>query len=127
MLLSIFSILYELIIGNNSDYPEYRDGIFDSVGLISLVVALGFCFVFYVVLGQWKAIWYTKTHWLLTVLIVAVFGFGFAYSQAKGITGDYDSYVVRFSFVNGVYSALYFVGFSFLLKNFSIFSKHTPI
>lgn len=127
MLLSIFSPIYELIIGENADFPEYRDGIFDSVGLITFIIAISICLIFYVAIGRWKEIWYTLVHWVITVLLVAAIGFGFAFSQAKGQLGAVDSYLIRFAIFNALYAAIYFMAFSFLFKNFSIFSKHTPI
>lgn len=127
MLLSIFSTLYELIIGENTDYPEYQAGIFDSVGLITFVIAIVVCLLFYVALGRWKAVWHTTIHWVITILLVAIVGFGFAFSQAKGEIGAYDSYMIRFAAINALYAVIYFIAFSFLFKNFSIFSKRTPI
>jgi hypothetical protein len=127
MLLTIFSSLYELIIGENADFPEYRAGIFDSVGLITFIIAIVICLLFYVALGRWKAIWYTTIHWVITIILVAAIGFGFAFTQAKGQLGDFDSYLIRFAIFNALYAAIYFIAFSFLFKNFSIFSKRTPI
>ena len=133
MLLSIFSTLYELIIGANSDFPEYRDnGIFNITGLITFVIAVLICLLFYVALGRWKNIWYTGVHWVITILIVAAIGFGFAYSQASGGLGigygdDGFTYLIGFAAINALYAAIYFIAFSFFFKNFSIFSKRTPI
>ena len=127
MLLSIFSLFYELIIGENSDFPEYRDVIFDSVGLITLIIAIVICLLFYVALGRWKEIWYTNLHWVITIVLVAAIGFGFAFTQAKGQLGDVDGYLVRFAIFNGLYASIYFIAFSFFFKNFSIFSKRTPM
>jgi len=126
MFLSIFSALYELFIGENEDYPEFREGIFDSVGLITFIIAIVICFLFYVALGRWKAIWYTTIHWIITIVLVAGIGFGFAFSQAKGQLGEADSYLIRFAIFNAIYASIYFILFSFLFKNFSIFSKRTP-
>ena len=127
MLLSIFAPLYELIIGKNADFPEYREGIFDSVGLITFIIAIVICMLFYLVLGRWKLVWYTTAQWVITIALVAAIGFGYAFAQAKGQLGDVDSYLVRFAIFNALYAAIYFIAFSFLFKNFSIFSKRTPI
>jgi len=127
MLLSIFSPLYEFIIGENADFPEYREGIFDSVGFITFLIAVVICLLFYVALGRWKAIWYTLLHWALTIIIVAAIAFGFAFTQSKGQIGTVDSYLVRFAIFNAIYAAVYFIAFSFIFKNFSVFSKRTPI
>ena len=127
MRLSIFSPLYEFIIGENTDFPEYREGIFDSVGFFTFLIAVVICLLFYVALGRWKAIWYTLLHWALTIIIVAAIGFGFAFSQSKGQIGTVDSYLVRFAIFNAIYAAVYFIAFSFIFKNFSVFSKRTPI
>ena len=127
MLLSIFAPLYELFIGENADFPEYRSDLFDSLGLITFIISVSICLLFYVALGRWKLIWYTTIHWVLTILLVAAIGFGFAFTQAKGQLGTVDSYLIRFAIFNALYAAIYFIAFSFLFKNFSIFSKRTPI
>ncbi len=62
MLLSIFSFLYELVAGDNPEYPEYRERIFDSVGTLTFVLAAIVAFLFYMVLGRWKMIWYNNFH-----------------------------------------------------------------
>ncbi len=126
MLLSIFSTLYELIIGENTDYPEYQAGIFDSVGLITLVVAIVICLLFYVALGRWKAIWYSLVHWAITVVLVAAICFGFAFAHAKDVIGSYDTYLITFSLINALFAVVYFIALSFLFKRFSIFSINTP-
>jgi uncharacterized membrane protein len=127
MLLSIFSGLYEMLIGVNPDYPEYREQIFSSVGLLSFVVAIVVCLIFYVVLGRWRMIWFNNVHWGATIFFCAVIGFLLAYLSAKSALGVFDSYLGRFALFNALYTALYFIIFSFLFKNFSIFSKRTPI
>ena len=126
MLLSIFSSLYEVIIGENADFPEYRDGIFDSVGLITIFIAIAFCLLFYIVLGRWKEIWYTTLHWAVTIIIVAAVCFGFAFYQAKGQLGDFDSYLIRFSIINIFWGCIIFIFLSFGLKHFSIYARKTP-
>jgi glucan phosphoethanolaminetransferase (alkaline phosphatase superfamily) len=126
MLLSVFTSMYEVFIGANPDYPEYREGIFNAVGLMTLVVAIGMCLLFFVLLGRWKNIWYTRTHWTITLLLTAVIGFAFAYSQGKSQLSVADSYLIRFAAFNALYGAVYFAAFSLLFKNFSIYSKRIP-
>lgn len=126
MLLSIFSFLYELVVGDNSDYPEYRDQIFDSVGTLTLFMSAVVALLFYVVLGRWKMIWYNNVHWGITIFLCSAVGFGISFFLAREELGLIDNYLIRFALFNGVYAALFFVLASFLFKNFSIFSKHTP-
>jgi len=66
-------------------------------------------------------------HWALTIVLVTTIGFGFAFMQVKGLLGAVDSYLVRFAIFNAVFAAIYFIAFSFFFKNFSIFSKRTPM
>jgi len=127
MFSSIFTSLYEIVIGGNPDYPEYRDGIFASVGLLTLIIAVAICLFFYVALGRWKGVWFTRFHWAITIVICAAVGFGLAFSLAQSAIGVSDGYLIRFALINAAFSALYFIVFSFLFKNFSIFSKRTPI
>jgi len=126
MLLSFFNFLYELVCGTNPDSPEYGEGIFESVGLLTLLTTLIISLIFYVGVGRWQNIWYTKIHWLVTSLFCAAFGFGLAYSLAKHDLGSVDSYLMRFAFFNSFYAAVFFFLFSLLFKNFSIYSKRTP-
>lgn len=126
MMLSIFSSIYELVCGKNSEGSEYRDSIFDSVGLLSFIIAVVICLLFYVALGRWRGIWYTKVHWAITIFICALIGFGIAYGLANNELKTVDGYLIRFALFNALYSAIYFIAFSFLFKNFSIFSKRTP-
>lgn len=126
MLLSIFSSLYELAIGENLDLTEYRDSIFSSVGTITFICSLILCLIFYVLLGRWKGIWYNRFHWVITITVSAVIGFGFAYSMASSEIGEVDSYLIRFAIFNALYAAIYFILLSFVFKNFSIHSKRTP-
>lgn len=126
MLLSIFSTFYEITTGENSNVPEYQDGIFDLVGIFTLVLSIVMCLVFYVALGRWRQVWYRGIHWVITLILVALFAFGFAFVYSKSVIGSSDGYMFGFSFVNALYASIYYFGFSFLFKKFSIFSKHTP-
>ncbi len=125
-MLSIFSSLYEMFIGENPDYPEYREKIFSSVGLLTLIIALVICLIFYAGLGRWKPLFHKLSHWVVTLIIVAVIGYVFAYVQSKNELGVTDSYVTRFSIFNSLFAAVYFIVFSLLLKRISIFAKRTP-
>jgi hypothetical protein len=127
MFSSIFSFLYELVCGQNSDSPEYEESIFGSVGLITLLIAIVVCLIFYCALGRWKNVWHNLTHWIITLVIVAIIGFGLAYGIADNEIGSVNGYLIKFAIFNAVYITLYFVIFSFLFKNFSIYSKRTPI
>lgn len=126
MLLSVFSPLYELVCGVNSNYPEYRTQLFGSTGLLTIVLALIIGLLFYVVLGRWKLIWFNKAHWAATIALCALFGFLLAFISAKSLLGLVDGYLLRFALFNAIFAAVFFILFSFLLKNFSIFSKRTP-
>lgn len=126
MLLSIFSSLYELVCGKNTDVPEYRENIFGSVGVISFVIAIVICLIFYVVIGRWKSILDKLWHWVIALVIVAAITFGLAFTLAKGQLGAVDSYLIRFAIFNSLYSAVYFVVFSLLFQRISIYARHLP-
>lgn len=123
----MFSTLYEIFIGENPDYPEYRESIFSAVGIITIVIAGLLAAIFYLALGRWRPVWDKRVHWVITLVLAAVLGFVLAYTQATGTLGASDSYVVRFGLFNAVFAALYFLIFSLLLKRFSIFARHTPV
>ena len=122
----MFSVLYELLGGKN-DNPAYANTIYSSVGLFTLIIALVFAVVFYLLLGRWRPIWDKQKHWLVTIVALAVIAFSMALSLAKGATGEeVDAYMVTFSLINAVYAVVYFIIMSFLLKRASIFAKRTP-
>lgn len=127
MFLSIFTSLYELILGTHQDYSEeFETTVFPSVGIITFMLAIVFSLLFYVALGRWKAVWYTTTHWVITIVFVAAVGFGLAAMQAKSAIELFDNYILLFALYNALLAALTFIAVSFLFKKFSIFSKRTP-
>ena len=127
MLLSIFTGMYEVFIGANPDYPEYRAGIFSAVGMMTFIIAIVICALFYVALGRWKPVFHKPVHWVITLALVAVIGFVFAYMQAKGTLATSDSYTTRFALFNALYACIYFIVCSLFFKRLSIFAKHTPL
>jgi drug/metabolite transporter (DMT)-like permease len=126
MLLSVFSTLYQLVIGENSNYPEYEESIFNPVGLYTLVLVIIVCLLFFVVLGRWKPIWHKLVHWVITMAVVALSCFALAFFYAKSTIGSSDGYLVGFAGFNAIMAAVYYVIFSFVLKPLSIFAKKTP-
>lgn len=126
MLLSVFSTLYELISGANPDVPDYNDEVYETVGQQSLVLIFIIIVLFYLVLGRWKPIFHKTGHWILTLVLSAVFGFAIAFLNAKDVIGDVDSYMYRFSVMNAVFSAVIFIVLSLPAKLLSIFAKRTP-
>ena len=127
MMLSIFSNFYEWCIGSNDD-PIYRDQVFFTVGLFTLLIALVFSIVFYLGLGRWKPVFYKLVHWIIAMVFLAIIAALLALLQSKGATkaNDFDAYMVRFSLFNVLISVIYYIIFSLLLKRFSIFARHTP-
>lgn len=125
LLSSFFTNMYELFVGPNPDYPEYRSGIFSSVGLVTLIVSIVLCGIFYY-LGYIKPIFHKPVHWIITLILAIVTAFLFAYLQTRGTLTVTDSYTFRFAIFNALYAALYFFLCSILFKRFSIFAKHTP-
>lgn len=126
LLTSVWTSMYEVFIGPNVNFPEYRAGIFSAVGLMTLLLAVVVCTIFYAALGRWKPVFHKPLHWLITLGLTAVAGFVFAWTQAAGTIASTDSYTFRFGLFNALYIALYFAVFSLLLKRVSIFAKHTP-
>lgn len=127
MLLSIFTSLYQALIGKNDD-PIYEDEVFFSVGLFTIIIALAVGILFYLSIGRWKAIFCHLKHWIVSLLIVLVVTGLLALQQAKSATQAevFDAYMVRFAMFNALFAIIWFFLFSLLLKRFSIFSKHTP-
>lgn len=124
--MALFTSLYEVFIGENPDYPEYREGIFSSVGLLTFLLAAVIAAVFYAGLGRWRPVFEKTSHWFITLALAALLGFLLAYTQARGTLGATDSYTTRFALFNALYSVVYFFLFSILFKRFSIYARHTP-
>jgi hypothetical protein len=125
--MTFFSTLYESVCGVNTNYTEYRDELFRSIGLFTLVAATLICLLFYVFLGRWKLIWFNNIHWAVTIVFCALTGFLLAFLMAESSLRLVDGYLIRFALFNALFAALYFVILSFVFKNFSVFSKRTPI
>lgn len=123
---SMFTWLYELCCGANDDLPEFRDTIFGTVGLSTLVLAILFAIIFYIVLGRWRNIWHTRGHWAVTLCLSLVVGSGLAFGVAHQALGLYNGYVMLFSVMNGVLLMIFFILLSLPLKRFSIYAKRTP-
>ena len=124
--MSLFTGLYEALIGQSTEYTDFEDHLFNDVGLLTLVSAIAVALIFYVLLGRWKSVWYTRTHWAITILLCAAIGYLLAYFISKSALGVVDGYVIRFALFNALIAAVYFILLSFALKPFSIFSKRIP-
>ncbi len=127
LLTSIWTGMYEAFIGPNVNFPEYRTGIFSAVGLMTLLLAIAVCALFYAALGRWKPVFHKPLHWIVTLVLVGLAGFVFAWTQAAGTISTTDAYTFRFGLFNALYAIGYFIVFSLLLKRVSIFAKHTPL
>lgn len=126
MLLSVFTPVYEALIGANPLNPEYHDGIFSSVGLVSVFITLVFAMVYYAVFGRWKPVFHKLWHWLLTLSLAGIFCFVVAYRFSGSEIGMTDAYTLKFACINMLYMVLLFVLLSILLRRVSIYAKHTP-
>ena len=122
----MFKFLYELF-GKNVD-PTYATDVYPFVGLFTLLIVLVFVALFYVALGRWKPVWYKLGHWFVTLIILLLFAFFFAFTKSKEATGEdtHTSFMWKLAFVNVLYTFIYFIVFSLLFKKISIFAKHTP-
>ena len=122
----MFKTLYEFLTGPYPD-PVYGTEVYPFVGLFTFLLALIVAIVFYIVLGRWKPVWDKLAHWAITLVIIVVVAFYLALSQSKSATGeDADSFMYKFSFVNALYAAIYFIIFSMLMRKASIFARRTP-
>jgi hypothetical protein len=123
----MFQKLYELICGKNVD-PAYATNIYPSVGFFTFIFVVIILIIFYIILGRLVHLWYTRLHWGITILFLAIVAFVYALYQAKGETQaeSYDSFMIKFSIVNATYAAIFFILLSFLFKRFSKYSKRTP-
>ena len=122
----MFEFLYELLCGQNPD-PTFATDVYPFVGLFTLIFAITVTFIFYVVLGRNWPVWDKVIHWVITMVILLIVAFYFAFNKAQTATGESeDSFFFTFSFVNTLYAFIYYILFSILFKRFSIFAKRTP-
>lgn len=126
MMLSIFETLYEIFGDGGDQSQDYRIQIYNPVGFGTTGFALLVALFFYLLLGRWKEVWYSSTHWLITLFLFAGLCFGFAMLMAHNVLQIIDPYLIQFSIVNAVWGSLLFFIFSIFLKRFSIYSKHSP-
>jgi len=126
MFLTIFSNLYQLISGSHQSVPDYVDEVYDNVGVPTLIIVAITVAIFYLLLGRWKPIFFKTGHWIFTLLLTAIIAFAFAFTTAFKTIGEADSYMFRFSLVNGIFSSILFFILSVILKRLSIFAKRTP-
>lgn len=122
----MFTALYELFAGTNDD-PVYASEVYPTVGLFTLVFAIAFAILFYLLLGRWKPVWDKKVHWIVTLVLLCGIAVYLALSESKSATGEeYDSFMYKFALINSLIMVVYFFVFSLLLRKASIFARHTP-
>ena len=122
----MFTAIYELLCGKNDD-PIYASNVYPYVGLFTLVYAIVFAIIFYLLLGRWRPVWDKMAHWIISLVILIAIAAYLALDQSKSATGeDYDSFMYKFAIINAVVATIYFFIFSILLKRASIFAKRTP-
>lgn len=126
MLLSIFSNLYQLISGAHHSVPDYVSEVYDNVGVPTLIIVVLITAIFYLLLGRWKPVFFKTGHWIFTLLLTTIIAGVFAFTSALKVIGEYDSYMLRFSLMNGILAAVVFFILSIVLKRLSIFAKRTP-
>lgn len=126
MLLTIFSGLYELISGAKPEVPEYNGEVYDSVGLMTVVLVLVLAVIFYILLGRFKPIFHRGVHWMITLGILMWASFALALMISQDVIGEIDSYMYFFSLMNAVFACLLFFICSLAFKRASIFAKRTP-
>jgi 4-amino-4-deoxy-L-arabinose transferase-like glycosyltransferase len=122
----MFTAIYELLCGKNDD-PVYASDVYPYVGLFTLVYAIVFAIVFYLLLGRWRPVWDKTSHWIITLIILLAIAFYLAVHQSTNATGeDADSFVYKFAIINSVIAFVYFFIISVIIKRASIFAKRTP-
>jgi hypothetical protein len=123
----MFKAIYEGLCGPNND-PSYASGIYNFVGLSTLIFSIVIAAFFYILLGKWKNVWYTRKHWFITFGMLIITSFVWAMLQGKfGTEQDkIDYYMVMFGFTNAMLASIIFFVASLIFKNFSIYSKRTP-
>lgn len=119
----IFSALFYLFMDQNSQYET--DEVFTTVGVLTIIITLLTCVLFFVIIGRWKPVFHKTVHWVITLVLLAI-GMGIL-ADTLGYNSDGDGvYSLKFGVFNAIYTALYFFLFSLLFKRFSVHAKYTP-
>lgn len=128
----MFDFLYSYTVGNDYTYiNEFRESVFTNIGVVTLIVSLVLCLLYYPVINRITDKMDQFVHWVIFLVLAGVFGGVYALVTANnyivGILGDTEPQVpVLLWVMNGVYALLYFFVFSILLKKSSKFATKTP-
>ncbi len=130
----VYEILFFLASGSSVWTDNWGiligEGLCGYVSLLTLVFAILLCLIFYVVINRLTASFQKTSHWFIFALLSGVIGFIVAFANVssgiyKGI--EIQKFGYMFAISNIIWPIIYFVLFSFIFKNFSLFAKRTPI
>jgi hypothetical protein len=129
----MFKALYEFTLGNGFQYlNEFEDfNVYNTVGLVTLLVALGLCAIYYLAVNRMTDKYDQVLHWAIVLGVVVVFSGIFAYWQARhnlmeNIGADDYSVPILFWVMNMIYALLYFVIGSVAFKKLSKYATKIP-
>ena len=115
-----------------ASFGLYKSEIFNTIGLCTLLVALGLGLIFYYIFnGQKLALnqlnWSKPTHWLLVLLLAAGVGALLAYRVSIKQGATPESYLRYFIIVNTLVAPFWYFLFSLGLKRlFANQARTTP-
>lgn len=122
--------LLEALYSSQSGFSDkmFNHGLYDTIALVTIVVAWVGAAVFYYVINSVKfSRWY---HWLcvmvLVMVITPVVGYVLNHSVMVEHNYLYGQEEVKIQLVNLVYSALIFVAASLAIRSWSSNCRHTP-
>lgn len=129
----MFNALYEFTLGNNFPYMSdfATDNVNTVVGLVTLLVSIGLCAIYYLGLNRATDKYDQISHWGgffgITVVFAAIFAFWQARHELHSTIGD-DTVMVPILFwvMNMIYSVVYFMLGSLAFRKLSKYATKIP-
>lgn len=128
----MFEFLYNYTFPHDYSYiNEFAADVFPAVGIVSLLVSLAICLLYYVVINRITDKLDQVWHWAVFLLLTAAFGGIFAFLSAQSYliniqNADVIIIPLLFWVMNALYCLVYFFVFSILLKKASKYATKVP-
>jgi hypothetical protein len=123
-----FNFIYEIPHGIQSD-PVWRQQIYTSTGILSLLSVLVLVLFFYFFLNWFWAKYYKISSWLIFMALCFIVNFllaNFISMYSDLLYSSWINEIAPFSAIAGFYSLVFYFFFSYVLKRWSRAGRRTP-
>jgi hypothetical protein len=128
----MFDLLYSYTLGQSFNYLEqFSSDVFLVVGIVSLVVALALCLIYYLIINRMTDKAAQLVHWIvflvLAILICGVHALVTGTNYMVDVANDVDTPLpILFWLMNAIYGGVYFFLLSILFKKASKYATKVP-